>query len=116
MDSLALMGIDWETVKQWGIQVPALGMMFAIFVVACITAVVLIRAGLRHMRDTVNDFRATSTENVMAFRETTRECVTKMAEVTEETGRALDRNTTAFARVEAKLNILDEIRELRGNA
>lgn len=106
-------GIDWETVKQWGIQVPALGMMFAIFCVACCTAVILIRAGLSHMRQTVNDFRSTATENVNSFKETTRECVFKLAEVTEETGKALDRNTRAFGRVEAKLDVLDEIARMR---
>jgi predicted nuclease with TOPRIM domain len=106
-------GIDWQTVGQWGIQVPALGMMFAIFVVACVTAVILIRAGLAHMSQTVQDFRETSTENVTAFRQTTHECVNKLAEVTEETSKALDRNTKAFGRVEAKLDVLDEIARMR---
>lgn len=106
-------GLDWETLRQWGIQVPALAMMFATLLVAATTAVILIRSGLAHMRETVQDFRATSTENVNAFRQTTHECVMKMAEVTEETTKALDRNTKAFGRVEAKLDVLDEIARFR---
>ena len=109
-------GLDWPTVREWGIQVPALGMMFLTLVVACTTAVILIRAGLGHMRVTVNDFRETSRENVNAFRETTHDCVTRMAEVTEETAKALDRNTLAFGRVEAKLDVLDEIARMRESA
>ena len=106
-------GLDWETLRQWGIQVPALAMMFATLLVAATTAVILIRSGLAHMRETVHDFRETSAENVNAFRQTTHECVMKMAEVTEETTKALDRNTKAFGRVEAKLDVLDEIARFR---
>lgn len=106
-------GLDWATLKEWGLQVPALAMMFATLLVAATTAVILIRTGLAHMRETVHDFRATSSENVQAFRATTQDCVMKMAEVTEETAKALDRNTLAFGRVEAKLDVLDEIARMR---
>lgn len=98
------MDIDWSVIKEWGIQVPALGIMLAFFVVALGSISAIVAYSYRANRVVATDFRETMSELVLGTQEHQREMRRLASEDSQRLTDVLEDHNRLIGRASAQLD------------